>query len=200
MKKIISLVLCAVLTAALLFSLTGCSGKTEMTEENIRDAAAHALTALQEFDTDALGKYVDSQTLGVIIPFAEKQEAFRTLGKAMFASLTMEVVKADAQNGTVTVRVQNKDLYADASAFAGKLNREYSKLQLIGLVENEAFIHENLNPLIEQIEAAPMQQEATEVILTVQQDKRNLKLSFDETAEDAVSGGALGAIKSVFGV
>ena len=118
----------------------------------------------------------------------------------MFKNLEMEIVSVDAENGTVTVSVINKDLAADASEFAYNLKTNYSTMELLGKLEDDAFINENLNPLIEKIEAAPMRSERTEITLKIKQDKHNLVLVFDDTGEDAVSGGALSAIKSVFGI
>ena len=200
MKKTISLALAAMLVLSVLFGFAGCSAKTEINEENITAAVTEAEAALKAFDTKKLNKYVDSKTLGVIIPVAEKNEAFLKLGQAMFANLEMEIVSVDVESASVTVKVLNKDLSADASAFAYDLNRNYSKMQLLGLLDNQDFIDKNLNPLIEKIDAAPMQSEETELTLKVYQGKHNLVLGFDETAEDYVSGGALGAIKSVFGI
>jgi hypothetical protein len=184
----------------MLFSFASCSKSVEITEENITETVGVVETALKEFDTKTLSKYVDSKTLGVIIPIAEKNEAFLTLGRAMFGNLEMEIVSIDPENSTVTVEVINKDLYVDATDFAYQLNNNYSKMQLLGKLEDDEFINDNLNPLIEKIDAAPMLSEKKQITLSVKQGKRNLVLGFDETAEDAVSGGALGAIKSVFGV
>lgn len=200
MKKTLSALLSAMLIISVLFGFAGCSAKTEINEENITAAVTQAEAALKAFDTKKLEKYVDSKTLGVIIPFAEKNEAFLKLGQAMFANLEMEIVGVDTDAASVTVKVINKDLYNDASEFAYDLNRNYSKMQMLGLLDNQDFIDKNLNPLIEKIDAAPMQSGEKEITLTVSQGKRNLVLGFDDTAEDAVSGGALGAIKSVFGV
>ena len=41
--------------------------------------------------------------------------------------------------------------------------------------------------------------EGVDITLNIEQGSKNLKLSFDENAENAVSGGALTAIKSIFG-
>ncbi len=200
MKKTISILLCAVLVISVAAGLSGCSGKTEMTDENITAAVETAQSALKEFDTDELSKYVDSKTLGIIIPFAEKKEAFRTLGKAMFENLSMEIVSIDAEKGTVTLSVINKDLSLEASAFAYDLKYNYSTTQLLTLLDNDDFINENLGTLIEKIGQAKMQEKPTEITLTVKQGKKNLMLVFDDESENAVSGGALGSITSAFGV
>jgi hypothetical protein len=42
--------------------------------------------------------------------------------------------------------------------------------------------------------------DAVEVTLDIEQGKKNLVLSFDTDAEDAVSGGALTSIKSIYSV
>ena len=44
-----------------------------------------------------------------------------------------------------------------------------------------------------------MQPSAAEINLYISQGKNNLVLKFDSTAENAVSGGALDAIKSIYG-
>ena len=200
MKKLISLSLILVILTTTVFTFSSCSGKAELNKENIEYAVTSAEAALKAFDTEQLEKYVDSKTLSVIIPFAEKNEAFQSLGKAMFENLEIKIVNADVMSKTVTVKVINKDLYAGAAAFAYNLNTSYSKMELLGLIDNQSFIDSNLTPLIEQIDAAQMKSDYEEVVLTVKEGKHNLVLSFDEEAENAVSGGALGAIKSVFGV
>ena len=45
-----------------------------------------------------------------------------------------------------------------------------------------------------------MMSEAREITLSVKKGEENLVLVFDEEAENAVSGGALGAIKSAAGI
>ena len=56
----------------------------------------------------------------------------------------------------------------------------------------------NTNELKEKISASSMG-EGVDITLNIEQGSKNLKLSFDENAENAVSGGALTAIKSIFG-
>ncbi|MBR3148838.1 MAG: hypothetical protein IKF64_01600 [Eubacterium sp.] len=200
MKKFLSVIFCVTLVFTMLFGFSACAGKVEINTENVTAAVEKTEKALQTFDTKKLSKYVDSKTLGVIIPVAEKKDAFMELGKAMFKNLSIEVVSVNEADSTVTVKVINKDLYNDASEFATRLNNNYSRMQLVGLLENEGFINSNLNPLISKIDEAPMLTEYKEVTLKVTQGKKNLVLSFDDEAEDAVSGGALGAIKTVFGI
>lgn len=200
MKKIICAILSVALMSTAVLGLSACSGKAEVNEENILYAVEQADAALKDFDTENLNKFVDSSTLGVIIPFAEKKEAFRTLGKAMFKNLKMEVKSVDVENKTVTLEVINKDLALDAADFAYNLKYNYSTTQLLGMLDNDDFINKNLNPLIEKIDAAKMQSESTEITLKIKEGKKNLVLVFDDKSEDAVSGGALSAIKSAFGV
>ncbi len=199
MKRIISLLMCVILLAGIACGFAGCSS-AKMTEENVTETVEKAQTALKEFDTKALKKYVDSETLDVIIPIAEKREEFRTLGKAMFKNLKMEIKSIDLDKSTVTLEVINKDLMVEATAFAYSLKTNYSNAQLLTKVNDDEFINKNLNPLIEKIEGAKMKKEKTEITLTVKKAKRNLVLVFDTEGEDAVSGDALSAIKSVFGV
>ena len=44
-----------------------------------------------------------------------------------------------------------------------------------------------------------MESDGIDITLNIEQGSKNLKLSFDEKAEDAVSGGALSSIKAIFG-
>ena len=48
MKKIFSVLLCAVILAV---SFSACSGKTEMTEDNVTKSIDKAITALIKFDS-----------------------------------------------------------------------------------------------------------------------------------------------------
>lgn len=121
MKKILSLILCTILIC---LSFAGCSGpNAEMTEENITETVNTAFTALKEFDTEALEKYVDSPTLSIIMSYAKEHEQFVELGKAIFENLQVEIKKIDTQTSTVTLSVKNKDLFAVASDFAENLKK-----------------------------------------------------------------------------
>lgn len=196
MKKLISLILCAVL---LCFGLSACSGpNADMTEENITATVAAAETALKEFDIEKLNKYVDSSTLSTILKYAEKHEQFASLGKAIFANLEMEVTSIDIENKKVTVSVSNKDLYEAASSFAQKLKADYSTFQLLTKLNDEQFLDNRLGMLCKEIDAASLLPQAIEITLNIEQGSKNLTLSFDDDAEDAVSGGALSAIKSIY--
>ncbi len=198
MKKAVSLLLCVIL---LCLSLTACSGpNADMTEENITATVETAETALKEFDIDDLNKYVDSATLSVILGYAEKHEQFVSLGKAIFANLEMEVTGIDIENQTVTVSVTNKNLYQAASDFAEKLRADYSTLQLLTKLNNNTFLDGKLNALCKEIDKAELIPEAVEITLDIEQGKKNLILSFNDNAEDAVSGGALSAIKSIYSI
>ena len=44
---------------------------------------------------------------------------------------------------------------------------------------------------------AKMEEDGIDITLNIEQGSKNLKLAFDDTAENAVSGGALNAIKSL---
>jgi len=169
-----------------------------MTEENVIKTVEKAQTALQEFNTKDLAKYVDSSTLSIILKYADGKEQFTKLGQAMFENLTMDVKSVDLEKGTVTVVVKNKELSRPAKEFADNLNSQYNKFQLLMQLDNELFLDGNLSALTNSIAKASMREEGVEVELTVTQGKKNLVLGFDETAEDAVSGGALTAIKKVF--
>lgn len=196
MKKTISLLLCAIL---ILLSFSACSGpNADMTEENITETVETVETALKEFDIEALDKYVDSATLSVILNYAQKHEQFVELGKAIFGNLDMEITAIDLDNKTVTVSVSNKDLAKTASDFASKLKSEYSTFQLLSKLNSDLFLDNKLSELCAQINDAQLLPEAIEITLEIQQDSRNLVLSFNDKAEDAVSGGALSSIKSIY--
>ncbi|MGN0522353.1 MAG: hypothetical protein ACI4IQ_06925 [Eubacterium sp.] len=195
MKKLFSLILCV---ALLCVSLCSCSGpNADMTEENITETVDLTITALKEFDTEALKKYVDSSTLSYIISYAEQKQQFVDLGKAIFANLEIEIQSIDTQNATVTLSVKNKDLADAAAEFTQELTSQYSGVQLLSKLKNDSFLDLYLKSLCEKIDACEMQSYPIEITLNIKQEKKNLVLCFDETAEDAVSGGALSAIKSV---
>ncbi|MCC8073617.1 MAG: hypothetical protein LIO62_05775, partial [Clostridiales bacterium] len=196
MKKIASILL-SVLMICTVF--TGCSGtNAEMTEENVQATVDAAIEALRNFDTDALDKYVDSSTLSVILTYAENHDQFVELGKAIFANLEFETTEIDLDNATVTLSVKNKDLYQVASAFASDLKETYSTLKLLQKLNDETFLDSKLSALCEDIDEADFDDTPTEITLSITQEKKNLVLSFDETAENAVSGGALTAIKEIY--
>lgn len=192
LKKFVSVSLCLVL----IFALCSCSSNVEMTEENITETVQIVDTALKDFDTKKLKKYVDSQTLNVIMNFAEDHEQFAELGRKIFAGMEMNIDSIDTTAGTVTVTVTNKNLTAVASQFAGQLLSDYTKVQLLAQLKNESFLDSGLSTLTDGIANELAKTEAT-ITLKVKQGKRNLVLSFDEDAENAVSGGALSAIKSL---
>lgn len=197
MKKTLSLVLALILC----LSFTACSGpNAEMTEENITETVATVETALKEFDTEALDKYVDSATLSVIIKYAEEHEQFSQLGKAIFENLELEVKEIDIDNKTVTVTAKNKDLSEATSEFAEKLQSNYSNFALLKKLNDDAFLDEKLTELQDKINACQMMNSGVDIVLNIEQDSKNLVLSFDENAEDTVSGGALSAIKSIYGI
>lgn len=152
MKKTLSLVLALILC----LSFTACSGpNAEMTEENITETVATVETALKEFDTEALDKYVDSATLSVIIKYAEEHEQFSQLGKAIFENLELEVKEIDIDNKTVTVTAKNKDLSEATSEFAEKLQSNYSNFALLKKLNDDAFLDEKLTELQDKINAWP---------------------------------------------
>lgn len=195
MKKTISILLCAVI---IILSFAGCTGSTKMTDENISKTVDKAFSALSDFDSEELNKYVSSTTLSVIMKYAEKHPQFADLGKAIFANLSYEIIAIDTENATVTISVNNKDLFAVADKFAKDLKKNYSTMELLAKLNDSSFLDENLSSLCNDIANAPLSGEATEITLSVSQGKKNLVLVFDDDGENAVSGGALKAIKSVY--
>lgn len=198
MKKTLKGLAVVLIILNIVFSLSACSSGAKLTEENVIKTVNTVETALKEFDTDKLQKYVNSTTLDYIIKFSENHEQFTELGKAIFADLEMEVDSVDLENKTVTVTVRNKMLTNAASGFSKKLKEKYSSFQLLQKLSDENFLDSSLGELVKSIGDAKLTAEAT-VTLNIEQGKKNLVLSFDDDAEDAVSGGALKAIKKIFG-
>lgn len=196
MKNIPKILLSVFLIVVLAFSFSSCA-KTEMTEENITDTVSTVETALKEFDSKTLEKYVSSSTLSYIMKYAENHQQFVDLGKAIFKDLEITVTSVDVENGTVTLDVKNKNLKTAASIFALNLKDKYTTMQLLQKLDDEAFLDESLGTLVDSINSTKDTVEAT-VTLKVVQGKRNLVLSFDDDGEDAVSGGALTGIKNIY--
>lgn len=197
MKKIISLIMCAVLIAV---SFCACSGpNADMTEENITETVTVVETALKEFNTDDLEKYVDSSTLSIIMGYAKDHQQFVDLGKAIFENLDIEIKSIDTESSTVTVSVANKNLYDTASDFASDLKSDYSTLQLLNKLSDDDFLDRKLALLCNNINECEMMPQPAEVTLTIEPGSKNLVLIFDDEAENAVSGGALTGIKSIYG-
>ena len=196
MKNIPKILISVILVVALAFSFSSCA-KTEMTEENITDTVSTVETALKEFDSKTLEKYVSSSTLSYIMKYAENHQQFVDLGKAIFKDLEITVTSVDVENRTVTLDVKNKNLKTAASIFALNLKDKYTTMQLLQKLDDEAFLDESLGTLVDSINSTKDTVEAT-VTLKVVQGKRNLVLSFDDDGEDAVSGGALTGIKNIY--
>ncbi len=195
-KKFLSIILCVCFVA---LSFVGCSGpNADMTEENITATVETVETALKEFNTKKLKKYVNSSTLSAIITYADKYEQIADLGRAIFENLSIEITSIDIEEETVTIQVMNKDLYNTANSFASELKENYSSFQLLTKLGNEDFLNTQLNMLCNEISQDEMVSYPYEVTLEIEKNNKNLVLSFDELSEDAVSGGALSAIKSIY--
>lgn len=197
MKKLISISLSLLFVFSMILSFSSCSkSSSELTEENINATVSTVATALKEFDTKTLEKYVESDTLDYILKFAEDHEQYVTLGKAIFKNMEISVESIDLDKSTVVINVSNKSLDYAASSFASRLLSRYSSLQLLTKLEDESFLDKSLGELVELIEQSTLSTSAT-VNLKVKQGDKNLILYFDEDAENAVSGGALSAITSI---
>ncbi|MBQ9531901.1 MAG: hypothetical protein IJR70_07490 [Eubacterium sp.] len=190
--------MCIFLSLLMAFSLSACSAGTELNEQNINWTVAKVEKALKDFDEKDLKKYVESDTLSKILAVSNGKEQFEELGEAIFDELSIKVQSINLEEATVTVSVENRDLYQIAADFAQKLSNNYTEFQLLGMLNDEDFLNNNLSQLTEQIEAAPMQQKPQTVTLSVKKGAKNLVLVFDEESENAVSGGALGAIMKTF--
>ena len=181
MKKTLSIILCL---ALVILSFTACSSSNALTEENVTKTVDTSFEALKEFDTDKLQKYVDSSTL-------------KTLGQAIFENLDYEIKDIDLDKKTVTITVKNKNLSDGAKKFAEEITSEYSGVQLLGKLNDVSFLNTKLAELKDLISNAKMEEDGIDITLNIEQGSKNLKLAFDDTAENAVSGGALNAIKSL---
>lgn len=197
MKNIPKILLSVLLAVALAFSFSSCSKSVELTEKNVIETVAVVEESLKKFDTKKLEKYVKSSTLSTIMRYADKHKQFKELGKAIFRDLSITVDDVDIKNQTVTVTVKNKDLSSVASNFAEKLKNHYSAVQLLNKLDDEDFLDFSLNQLVESMDAVDDETEVT-VTLNVKKGDKNLVLTFDDDSEDAVSGGALTAIKNIY--
>ena len=197
MKNIPKILLSVVLAVALAFSFSSCSKSVELTEENVIETVSVVEESLKKFDTKKLEKYVKSSTLSTIMRYADKHKQFKELGKAIFSDLSITVDDVDIKNQTVTVTVKNKDLSSVASDFAEKLKNNYSAVQLLNKLDDDDFLDFSLNQLVESMDAVDDETEVT-VTLNVKKGDKNLVLTFDDDSEDAVSGGALTAIKNIY--
>lgn len=197
MKNIPKILLSVVLAVALAFSFSSCSKSVELTEENVIETVAVVEESLKKFDTKKLEKYVNSSTLSTIMRYADKHKQLKELGKAIFSDLSITVDDVDIKNQTVTVTVKNKDLSSVASDFAEKLKNNYSAVQLLNKLDDDDFLDFSLNQLVESMDAVDDETEVT-VTLNVKKGDKNLVLTFDDDSEDAVSGGALTAIKNIY--
>lgn len=196
MKKLISLSL-AILLIAISFSACSQKPNNEFTQENVTKTVTTAFDALKNVDTETLETYVSSSTLSILSSYIDKKDQFKELGKAMFANLSYEIKDINLENNTVTVAVINKDLKASTEKYTKSLLKAYTKIQLLQRLNDDKWLDNNLSKLTAQIEKAQIQKEPTEITISIQQKSNNLVLVFDETAEDAVSGGAIGAIKNI---
>lgn len=197
MKNIPKILLSVLLAVALAFSFSSCSKSVELTEENVIETVAVVEDSLKKFDSKKLEKYVNSSTLSTIMRYADKHKQFKELGKAIFSDLRITVDDVDIKNQTVTVTVKNKDLSSVASDFAEKLKNNYSAVQLLNKLDDDDFLDFSLNQLVESMDAVDDETEVT-VTLNVKKGDKNLVLTFDDDSEDAVSGGALTAIKNIY--
>ena len=197
MKNIPKIILSLVLVTALAFSFASCTKKVELTEENVIETVAVVEDALKKFDSKKLEKYVKSSTLSTIMRYADDHKQFKELGKAIFSNLSITVDDVDIKNQTVTVTVKNKNLSSVASDFAQKLSENYTPVQLLGKLDDDEFLDFSLDKLVESMDTVDDETEAT-VTLNVKQGDKNLVLTFDDDSEDAVSGGALTAIKNIY--
>lgn len=196
MKKFISLALAVIFVAC---SFCACQSKptADLTEENISKTIETAFTALQAVDEEALGTYVKASSLNFLLGYTKKYAQFDELGKAMFANLSYEIKEINVKKKTATVLVKNKDMRALAMDFTKSLVEEYSTVELLSKLSDEAWLDENLSQLTGEIDAAQIKSEAAEIEIKIEQKKDHLVLVFSQSAEDEISGGVLGAIMSI---
>ncbi len=200
MKKVISIAL-VILMIASTFCACSSTPNNKLTEKNITKTVDVVFEALKTFDTKTVKTYVDSTTLDIILTYAAKKDQFKKLGIAMFENLTYEIKEIDTDGQTVTLSVKNKDLSKVASDYTESLLEQYSglsgMLELAKGITDDAWLNSNLAVLTKGINEAVMKDEAVEITLSLEQKKDRLVFTFTESAEDAVSGGALTAIKKM---
>lgn len=195
MKKIISLTLAVIMIA---LSFCACSKpNAELTENNVKKTVNTAFTALKDFNTEDLRTYVNSNTLNLIITYAEKHQQFVDLGQAIFKNLDYEIKDINLDLKTVTVSVTNKNLASAAQNFADSL-KVYSTFQLLSKLSDKEWLNSNLSSLTDAIKASPDKEGYVDITLHINQKDDHLVLTFTSEAEDEVSGGAVSAIQSVF--
>ena len=68
---------------------------------------------------------------------------------------------------------------------------------MLNKLDDDDFLDFSLNQLVESMDAVDDETEVT-VTLNVKKGDKNLVLTFDDDSEDAVSGGALTAIKNIY--
>lgn len=197
MKKAVKSLISVAMVISIILSFNACSSAPQVTEETAKETVELAVNALKEFNTDDLNKYVNSETLSYIIKLAEEHEQFAELGKAMFESLSITISEVNIEQKTVTVQVINRDLFYIASNFTYDLTSKYTSLQMLSLLDDEFFLDNSLKKLTDEIYNAPIASEVKTVTLKIVEKKKNLAIEVDETAEDAISGGVLRAVKGI---
>lgn len=201
MKKFFA-VLLSVLIIACSFSACSAKPNNKLTEKNITVTINTIFDALKVFDSATVKKYVESSTLDKILTYASKKDQFRKLGVAIFENVEYTIKEIDIDNQSVTLSVKNKDLADVASEFTEGLLKEYASItgvvQLLKDIKDDDWLDNNLSILTKGISAAVMKDEEFDVELTFEQKNDRLVFDFTLEAEDAVSGGALTAIKNLF--
>ena len=201
MKKFFAILLSVLIIAC---SFSACSAKpnNKLTEKNITVTINTIFDALKVFDSATVKRYVESSTLDKILTYASKKDQFRKLGVAIFENVEYEIKNIDIDSKTVTLSVKNKDLSEVASEYTENLLKEYASItgivQLLKDITDDEWLDNNLSILTKGISAAIMQNKEVDVDLSFEQKNDRLVFNFTLEAEDAVSGGALTAIKNLF--
>ena len=195
-KKSLSLILCFVLTLA----LSACSSETSINEENVNNTVTAVEKALKDFDRLSLKAYVKSSTLETILNLSKSHSQFTALGQAMFEKLEISVKSFDKKNQTVTLLVKNRDMAEIGANFAKELTDGRSALDMMKLLNDDAFLDSSIKKLTAEISEATVPDNPTEITVSIEKGNNNLILVFDEEDENAVSGGALTAIKNAITV
>ncbi len=193
MKRVFALLLVSIIA----FSFASCSGGGEDNKE-LRATVDSATESLINFDTKNVDKYIESETLLSIETLVNSKSQYQELAKAIFANLKIKVKKVSVDNakgtGKITLKIRNKDLATVTDDYVSSKVTEY----LAGKVDfnNEEYLNTQLEYLTNAIDDAK-NTKWQKVTINVKKVDGKWVLVFNDSAENAVMGGAASKLKSM---